>query len=501
MSFQYPALTWGTSTSSGTGTINISGTGPNTRPWATTFSVATLVYYVIKGATYYEEGLGSFDPGSGDLTRVVVLFSSNSGSLVDLPVATTHDVYVTYPGEPAFFDSFSGNHTLSVADHGNVQQFTGSGASTLTLPAVADVPPGFKVPVFNDGTAALTLDADGAETIEGATTQKLQPGEAGFLHIDVAGTQWRFKRLARMGVDTIASAATVDLAKAKGNVVHISGNTGPITSFGSPQAGAEFTIVCDSTPVISAGGNILTPGSADYQTVANACFRIVSEGAGVVRIVAATHGGGVATMGKVTIASAATVDLTKITASLVHISGNTGPITSFGSPPAGAEFRIVCDSTPTFQASANLLTPGSATINAAADVSLDLVSEGGGVVRVTNITSGSGVGWAWNSGNTLALGNNAWNHSLGVHPRKAMVRAAIVCTSTDAGYSVGDVVDLFSNHPDNANHMITLANDSDGNTSRVIVNGGVHVAHKSTFANTAVTLANWTLYIGVQLEF
>lgn len=82
-----------------------------------------------------------------------------------------------------------------------------------------------------------------------------------------------------------------------------------------------------------------------------------------------------------------------------------------------------------------------------------------------------------------------------------MVRAAIVCTSTDAGYSVGDVVDLFSNHPDNANHMITLANDSDGNTSRVIVNGGVHVAHKSTFANTAVTLANWTLYIGVQLEF
>ncbi|HEY1503412.1 MAG TPA: hypothetical protein VGF92_03880 [Stellaceae bacterium] len=497
--YQYPSRVWGSSTSSGTGAITITGFSADLTPWSTWFGIATVVYYVIKGATYSEEGIGTFDPGTQQLTRDLIRKSTNANALVVLPSATTHNVFVVYPGEPWFFDSFSGTKTLSIAEHGNIQQFTGAASQALNLPGIATVPPGFKVPVFNDGTAALTLDPNGAETIEGAATLVLMPGEAGFLAKDA--TQWRLKRCMRVASATIASAATVDLAKAAGSLVHVSGSTGPITSFGSPPPGAEFMVVFDAAPQVNNTANIVIPGGAPYQTGAGCVGRVISDGGGVCRFIVLAHAGGVANMGKVTIASAATVDLTTVNASLVHISGNGGPITSFGSPPPGAEFEIVLDSNPQINTTANILVPGGANIIGAADVSLRLSSEGSGVVRVTKIQSGSGAGWAWNGGAVLAAGNNAWNHSLGVSPRKAMVRAAIVCTSTDAGYAVGDSIPLFTTQPDNANRMTTLANDADGNTSRVVINGGINVAHKATQANTILTLASWTLYIGVQLEF
>jgi len=502
MGYQYPAFITQTSTTTGTGTITLNGSVANQRTFDSRFAVATSVYYIIKGETYFEHGIGSFDPGTQQLTRTAVIFSSNADSLVNLP-AGTHTVYVTYPGEPLFYDAFTGNITLSNVEHGNVKQFTGTVARTVSLQALSTVPPGFKVAIFNDGTQPLTLDGNASETIEGATTFVLSPGEWGVLSVDAS--QWRFKIGVRRASVSIASASTVDLATVPGNVVHITGNTGPVTSFGSPPAGAEFTLVFDSNPVVNNTANILMPHGGHYQTAAGTRMRVASEGAGVVRVVGITHAGGVANYGKVTIASASTVDLSNISSSLVHISGNTGPITSFGSPPAGAEFQVVLDSNPQINSGSNIVTPGSANIVGSAGVALQLVSEGAGVVRITNITSGSGLGWAWNGGATPVSFNNSWNHSLGVHPRKALVRACLVCVSTDAGYAVGDAIPLFSTTPgNNSNFLTTLCNDADGNTSRVIIGGGaggIEVAHKSTGAVTQITYASWTLYIGVQLEF
>lgn len=80
---------------------------------------------------------------------------------------------------------------------------------------------------------------------------------------------------------TIASAATVNLASARGKTLHISGNTGPITSFGNAPSGLGRTIVYDSTPTVTynATSMILLSG-ASRTMVAGDVQVMESEGGG-----------------------------------------------------------------------------------------------------------------------------------------------------------------------------------------------------------------------------
>jgi len=79
----------------------------------------------------------------------------------------------------------------------------------------------------------------------------------------------------------IASAATVDLSTATGEVLHITGNTGPITSLGTVADGKKFILIFDSTPTLTHHAtNLNLLGSANITAVAgdSACF--VSNGSG-----------------------------------------------------------------------------------------------------------------------------------------------------------------------------------------------------------------------------
>lgn len=56
----------------------------------------------------------------------------------------------------------------------------------------------------------------------------------------------------------VASAATTDIWSIAGDFVHITGNTGPITSFGTaPYAGAQRVVIFDSTPTITQNATTL----------------------------------------------------------------------------------------------------------------------------------------------------------------------------------------------------------------------------------------------------
>lgn len=79
------------------------------------------------------------------------------------------------------------------------------------------------------------------------------------------------------------------------------------------------------------------------------------------------------------IASAATTDIGAATAPFVHVTGSTGPITSFGTAPAGTRRVVVFDSTPTITHHAtNLILPTGANITATAGDAATFVSEGSG---------------------------------------------------------------------------------------------------------------------------
>jgi hypothetical protein len=163
----------------GTGTIVLNAAASNARSFAAAFGASSRrVIYMIGWQTGFEMGLGDFNGGTpGSLTRATVLLSSNSNALVALP-AGTKDVFAVF--EPAAREvvSFSATATLALADLGNAAIFTGASAATLNLPAIATAPIGAGWLVLNSGTAALTIDPNGAELVNGAATLVLQPGQS-----------------------------------------------------------------------------------------------------------------------------------------------------------------------------------------------------------------------------------------------------------------------------------------------------------------------------------
>ena len=83
----------------------------------------------------------------------------------------------------------------------------------------------------------------------------------------------------------LAAAASVNLALATGNYLHITG-TGTINSFGTCPAGARFVLVFDGVCTLTYNAtSLIIPGSANKTTAANDCCMIVSEGSGNWRIV------------------------------------------------------------------------------------------------------------------------------------------------------------------------------------------------------------------------
>lgn len=83
------------------------------------------------------------------------------------------------------------------------------------------------------------------------------------------------------------------------------------------------------------------------------------------------------------IVSASTVDLATATGNSVDITGSTGPISSFGTTPAGTIFILQFDSTPTITHNAtSLIIPGGASITMVASDQILVQSLGSGNNRI-----------------------------------------------------------------------------------------------------------------------
>lgn len=94
-----------------------------------------------------------------------------------------------------------------------------------------------------------------------------------------------------------------------------------------------------------------------------------------------------------------------------------------------------------------------------------------------------------------ALTEYTFTHGLGGLPD--IVQAHLECTSTDAGYAVGDYILLQEMHTgvdslENSRGATTMFNATD-----VLVSfaNGVGIFHKTTGAYTNLTLSNWDLHV------
>ena len=161
----------------GTGTLVLNAAEANARNFSAAYGASSRrIMYCISWPTGFEIGYGDFDGGTpGSLTRATVLASSNAGALVTLS-AGTKDVFAVFDPAAREVISISGTATLALADLGNAVVFTGSSAATLNLPAVATVPNGAGWLIRNAGSAALTIDPNASETINGLSVLVLPPG-------------------------------------------------------------------------------------------------------------------------------------------------------------------------------------------------------------------------------------------------------------------------------------------------------------------------------------
>jgi hypothetical protein len=83
----------------------------------------------------------------------------------------------------------------------------------------------------------------------------------------------------------LTAAATINLANASGNYLHITGAFNGVNSFGICPAGARFILVFDGVCTLTDSATLVLPGGSDITTAAGDCAMLVSEGSGSWRMV------------------------------------------------------------------------------------------------------------------------------------------------------------------------------------------------------------------------
>jgi len=140
-----------TTTTTGTGTITLSGTAPlGYRTFGAAIGNSNTTYYTITAGSEWEVGIGTYTAAGTTLSRDTVLASSAGGTTKVTFSAGTKDVFVTYPAGRAVFLSTDGSITIGSS------LLTLSTTGAVTSPNIVDAV-GYKGLPQNSQTGAYTL--------------------------------------------------------------------------------------------------------------------------------------------------------------------------------------------------------------------------------------------------------------------------------------------------------------------------------------------------------
>ena len=284
-----------TTTTTGTGTVTLSGTAPTGYQNFAVIGNGNTTYYTIAGGSEWEVGVGTYATSGPTLARTTVLASTNGGNAVSFS-AGTKDVFVTYPAEiatmltnpvPTNGGVVYGTGTaigVSAAGVVNGYQFLQSaGAASPTwvqINSFKDVAtaPTSPTPIegdrFFDNTTGIDYtyitDVDGSQWVEtapgnlasvaGGSSTQVQYNNAGILGgITGATTNGTVLTLTTpvLGAATGTSLA-LNGATLGSNALAVTGTTA-LSGLLTAAGGVSSTLVTDATSsttgsIISAGG-------------------------------------------------------------------------------------------------------------------------------------------------------------------------------------------------------------------------------------------------------
>lgn len=168
----------------------------------------------------------------------------------------------------------AGAHTVAETDNQSVIRCTA--ALTQNVTACATLGDGVAWAVYANG-GAVTIDPNGAETINGLSTLVLADGDFAFVYCNGA-TLYAF--VVRNGkAASVASAATTSIWDKGGELIHVTGATGPITSFGTAlYAGQRMRVIFDGAPIVNhVNGAIEFSGGAPVPMAAGDVIEVVAD--------------------------------------------------------------------------------------------------------------------------------------------------------------------------------------------------------------------------------
>ena len=200
-----------TTTTTGTGTINLAGAATNFETFVAGIGDGNTVYYAIvhQNQAEFEVGLGTVTDASPDtLSRTTILSSSNNDGLVSFS-AGTKDVFCTLPASKTVFEDASSNVTLP----GTLDVDGGITVDNITIDGTEiDLSSGN---LTLDAAGDIILDADGGDiTFKDAGTEigHLSNSSSDFIISSAVND----KDLKFQGTDnnSVITALTLDMSEA-----------------------------------------------------------------------------------------------------------------------------------------------------------------------------------------------------------------------------------------------------------------------------------------------
>jgi hypothetical protein len=153
-------------------------------------------------------------------------------------------------------DSKTGAYTIVATDRNKLIEYTGTGGHTISLTAAATLGNGFEVQVRHGGTgAAITIDPNGAETVDGAATISVTAGNSVTLVCN--GTNWR----------TTSKANTATLTSVDGQRGCTTSTGGALTTSGEIWGSLPVTASTTNITLTAADrGRVLYMNIPSFQT-------------------------------------------------------------------------------------------------------------------------------------------------------------------------------------------------------------------------------------------
>lgn len=238
------------------------------------------------------------------LTGAVMVGGANGGvvnayTLTPTPPLVSYVVNMTVIFTPTFTNT--GASTLNISALGVLNLLTVDGAAL----AAGDLVAGQTYSARYNGTD-LRLTALTKRYVDQLAFSTALPGQGGnsgkFLTTDGTNASWSdtvpipfnfTSRLNEAKGANIASAATIDLSTATGNLVHVTGTT-TITAITIPS-GAERTVVFDGILTLTHNATtLILPTGANITTAAGDVIKVRGDGAGNARVVTYQRANGTA---------------------------------------------------------------------------------------------------------------------------------------------------------------------------------------------------------------